>query len=104
MTDSADDSAPKKRQQAVALKYEAHKGSAPKVTAKGKGVLAEKIIEMARANNIPIREDPDLVELLAKVELDREIPEELYKAVAEILAFVYRLNNKWKEEKKKGRP
>lgn len=87
----------KKRQHAVALKYEANKG-APRVTAKGKGVLAEKIIELAKANNIPVREDPDLVEILAKVELGQEIPEEMYKAVAEILAFVYRLNNKWKED------
>lgn len=84
-----------KRQQAVALKYEALKGVAPKVTAKGKGALAEKIIEVARANNIPIREDPDLLQILASVELDREIPEELYKAVAEILAFVYRVNREW---------
>jgi len=98
MADPADDGTSKKRQQAVALKYEALKGGAPKVTAKGKGLLAEKIIEMARANNIPIREDSDLVELLAKVELNREIPEELYKAVAEILAFVYRMNEKWKQQ------
>lgn len=87
----------KKRQQAVALKYEALKG-APRVAAKGQGLLAEKIIELAKANNIPIREDPDLMELLAKVELGQEIPEELYKAVAEILAFVYRINDKWKKD------
>lgn len=89
----------KKRQQAVALKYEAGKG-APKVTARGQGLLAEKIIEVAKAHGIPVTEDPDLVAVLASVELDHEIPEELYQAVAEILAFVYRVNEKWKVEHK----
>lgn len=77
---------------AVALKYEPGKSNAPRVTAKGKGLLAERIIEIAREQGIPVSEDPDLVAALIRLEFDEEIPPELYKAVAEILAFAYRLN------------
>jgi flagellar biosynthesis protein len=80
------------RQKAVALGYDRDKDNAPKVLAKGSGTLAEKIIEVARAHGIHIKEDPLLIELLASVEIDQEIPPVLYQAVAEILAFVYRLN------------
>jgi flagellar biosynthesis protein len=59
--------------------------------AKGVGTLAERIIQLAREHNIPIKEDPDLVELLVQLDLEQEIPPELYKVVAEILAFVYSL-------------
>ncbi|MBT3347859.1 MAG: flagellar biosynthesis protein FlhB [Thiotrichales bacterium] len=75
---------------AVALRYEEGVG-APKVTAKGKGIIAEQIMEIARENDIPLYEEPELVELLSAVELDQEIPETLYIAVAEIIAFVYRI-------------
>lgn len=83
---------PEKRQQAVAIRYKAEEDNAPRVIAKGQGVLAERILEIARAEGIHIQEDPDLVGLLAKLDIDTSIPEELYKAVAEVLAFVYRLN------------
>ena len=83
---------PEKRQQAVAVRYKAEEDTAPRVIAKGQGVLAERILEIARAEGIHIQEDPDLVGLLAKLDIDTSIPEELYKAVAEVLAFVYRLN------------
>ena len=86
------------RDKAVALRYKIDEDRAPRVTAKGEGHLAEKIREIARANNIPIHQDDDLIELLAEVELDREIPTELYAAVAEILSWIYRANAHLKEE------
>ncbi|WP_029521747.1 FlhB-like flagellar biosynthesis protein [Persephonella sp. KM09-Lau-8] len=79
---------------AVALKYERGKDNAPKVIAKGKGHIGEKIIQIAKEHNIPIKEDPVLVEALSQIEINQEIPPELYKAVAEILAFVYRQTKK----------
>ena len=82
------------KEKAVALKYDKNSSSAPKVTAKGEGVTAKKIIELAKENDIPIQKDENLVELLSKVELDREIPQEMYKAVAEVFAFLYRVTKK----------
>jgi flagellar biosynthesis protein len=84
----------KKTAKAVALNYE--KGNqAPTVVASGKGLLAEKILATAREAGVEVVEDPDLVELLANIPLGTEIPPELYQAVAEILAFVYRVNSKY---------
>jgi flagellar biosynthesis protein len=77
---------------AVALKYDAATENAPKVIAKGRGLVAEKIMALAREQGIPMREDPDLVHLLTRIDLDQEIPPSLYKVVAELLAFVYHLN------------
>ncbi len=77
---------------AVALKYLKDRDNAPKVTASGRGKIAERILAEAGKHNIPIQQDPDLLEVLAQVPLDQEIPPELFQAVAEILAFVYRLN------------
>ena len=74
---------------AVALKYRPGEDNAPKVVAKGAGVLAERIIELAREAGVPVEENPSLAELLYRVELNAEIPPELYLAVAEVLAFVY---------------
>ena len=88
-------SPPKKRRQvAVALGYRGEEGNAPTVKAKGKGLIAEQIIATAREHGVPIQSDPDLVEVLAALDLDMEIPEEIYVVVAELLAFVYRTNNK----------
>jgi flagellar biosynthesis protein len=81
---------------AVALKYNAESDAAPRVIAKGDRLLAERIIDIAKENGIPIHEDPDLVSLLATLDVDRAIPEALYKAVAEVLAFVYAVNAKAK--------
>ncbi len=78
-------------QQAVALNYNAGQG-APTVVAKGQGMVAERIIELAEAAGVPLYEDAELVKLLARLDLEEEIPVQLYKAVAEVLAFVYRLN------------
>lgn len=83
-----------KVKKAVALKYEKSKDRAPRVTAKGARKIAERIIELAREKGIPITEDPDLVGALMKLDLQDQIPEELYKVVAEILAFAYRINRK----------
>jgi flagellar biosynthesis protein len=82
----------KKGQLAVALHYD--RSGAPRVVAKGKGSLGEKIIEVARANNIPIEENEVLAGALSNVELGEEIPAELYKAVAEVLVFVLRLSGR----------
>jgi flagellar biosynthesis protein len=79
-----------KRKEAVALSYEATKNDTPKVIAKGKGIVADNILERAKENNIPIQEDSTLIELLSKLNINDSIPEELYQAVAEVFAFVYR--------------
>lgn len=79
---------------AAALKYDEEKDKAPKVVASGRGRIAERIVEIAKEHGIPIYEDPDLVELLLKVDIGDEIPPELYKAVAEVLAFIYRLRGR----------
>lgn len=79
---------------AVALKYDQDTNSAPEITAKGSGEIAKQIISIAEKNNIPIKKDEDLVELLSKLELNEEIPPNLYKAIAEIFKFVYELNHK----------
>ncbi|MDP8245412.1 MAG: EscU/YscU/HrcU family type III secretion system export apparatus switch protein [Candidatus Hinthialibacter antarcticus] len=81
-----------KRKRAVALKYDAEDKQAPTVTAKGQGEIAERIIALAEQHDVPLYEDPDLVEVLSSIDLGREIPEDLYKAVAEVSAFVYRMN------------
>jgi len=84
-------------QKAVALEYNKALDNAPKVTASGKGETAKNIIKIARDNNIPIKKDEDLVELLSKIDIDKEIPGSMYKAVAEIFAFIYDLANKNKK-------
>jgi flagellar biosynthesis protein len=77
---------------AVALLYDRQKNGAPIVKASGQGEMAGRILTAAEEAGIPIHEDPDLVEILAGVPLEDEIPVELYQAVAEILSFVYKLN------------
>ena len=84
----------RKPKKAVALKYRVGEDNAPRVAAKGEGWIAEKIIEMARKHGIPVKDDPDLVEVLSKLDLSEEIPAELYIVIAELLAFVYTMNGK----------
>jgi flagellar biosynthesis protein len=79
---------------AVALQYN-HPG-VPRVTASGRGKVAEAILKAAEEHNIPIEENPALAEALADVELDTEIPEQLYRAVAEVLGYVLRATGKLK--------
>ena len=82
------------RKKAVALKYEKDKDRAPKLVAKGKDYIAERIIEMAKENKVPIYPDRDLVQVLDALDLNFEIPAELYRAVAEVLVFIHDLNRK----------
>ncbi len=82
---------------AVALRYDSKKDNAPKVVGKGKGKVAQNIIKLATENDIPIKKDEDLVELLSKVDIDKEIPPNLYKAVAEVFSFLYRVTNDKRE-------
>lgn len=81
------------QQVAVALTYGKDRGGAPKVAAKGRGLIAQAIIERARQHGIYVHESEDLVGLLMQVELDQEIPPQLYLAVAELLAWLYRLEH-----------
>lgn len=83
---------------AAAIRYDAAKDDAPRLTAKGKGHVAERIIELARQHDIPVRSDRALVQILSKLDMDQHIPPELYRAVAEILAFVYSANEKYREK------
>jgi flagellar biosynthesis protein len=82
--------APKK---AAALRYTQGRDHAPKVVAKGRGKIAEKIVSLAQQHNVPLVEDQNLMQMLEALDVDTEIPSELYQAVAEVLVFVYRLNN-----------
>ncbi|MDX1914265.1 MAG: EscU/YscU/HrcU family type III secretion system export apparatus switch protein [Methylophilus sp.] len=77
-------------QQAIALAYESG-DYAPRVVAKGKGLIAEQIIALAKQNQVFVHESKDLVALLMQVDLDQHIPPELYLAIAEILAWLYQL-------------
>jgi flagellar biosynthesis protein len=86
-------------QKAVALRYDPEQSAAPRVTAKGQGRLAEEIIERAKEHGVPLAKDPSLVEVLSKLDLNREIPAELYHLTAEILSFVYRTDARAKERK-----
>jgi flagellar biosynthesis protein len=81
-----------KPSQAIALKYD--EISAPKLTAKGSDDLADQIIQLAKAHNIPIYENSELVRILSKLELGDEIPEILYRVIAEMIAFAYYLQGK----------
>ena len=78
---------------AVALQYDG--SGAPRVTAKGAGPLADKILEIAREHHIPLHEDPALVSLLSQIDLGREIPPALYLAVAQVIAFAYLVSGKF---------
>lgn len=84
---------------AVALSYDGT--GAPRVTARGTGELARKIIEVAQAEGIPIQENEALVEALVQIDLNREIPTQLYVAVAEILALIYKLDSHKQQHSKK---
>ena len=84
----------KQMKKAAALKYDQATNMAPRVVAKGKGHIAEQIIQVARENDVPLLENLNLANVLEALELESEIPAELYRAVAEVLVFIYRLNGK----------
>ena len=87
----ADD--PKPPARAVALRYERGVDNAPEVLAVGRGEVAERIIQIARQSDVPLVQDQPVAEALSRLDVGQEIPVELYRAVAEILAFVYRLKD-----------
>jgi flagellar biosynthesis protein len=90
-----------KNQKAVALGFEEKTDHAPKILGSGNGIIAEKIIEIARQNNIPIHKNADLVEVLSVLEINEHIPFEVYSVVAEILNYVYEQEEKKKQNRLK---
>jgi flagellar biosynthesis protein len=91
-----------KRKKAIALTYDIHKDFAPKVSASGKGYVAEKILEKAKSHDIPIYEDESLAELLSTLNINERIPEELYQAVAEVFAFIYEVDQEYSQKRNKA--
>ena len=83
-----------KKLKAAALRYDTQKENAPRLVAKGEGKTAQNIIKIAELNDLPIKKDEDLIELLSNVELDKEVPDALYKAVAEVFSFMYKMSRK----------
>lgn len=83
-----------KRKKAAAIRYKPKEDAAPRVIAKGSGAMADRILAIAKEHNVPLKDDPQLVEVLSALDLYQEIPPELYKAVAEVLAFVYKVTKK----------
>ena len=95
---TADETSPfDKNRLAVALAYEMERDDAPRVAAKGKGFMAEQIIALAKKHNIEIRQDSDLAVMLSKLDIDTPIPLEAYAAIAEILSYIYKANQKAKD-------
>jgi flagellar biosynthesis protein len=80
---------------AVALGRDASGGKAPRIMAKGEGEAAKELVRLALKHNIPIKYDPDLVQVLSKLDLDQEISEDVYLVVAELLAFIYLVNQEF---------
>ncbi len=88
----------KSNRTAVALRYDTTREAVPRVVAKGQQQVAERILEVAAEYGIPVHQDADLVEVLNAVELDQEIPLEVYTVVAEVFAYIYRMNKKKKAD------
>lgn len=87
-----------KRHKAAALRYHQDKDLAPKVTATGKGLVADEILKRAAENNVPVIQDESLVEILAELNINETIPDELYMAVAEVFAFVYQADQEMRKK------
>lgn len=90
------------KEKAVALRYDPETDNAPVVTAKGQGELAQKIKELAKEYGVPIEEDKFLANYLMSLDLYEEVPTVLYPVIAEILAFIYRINNKYENKIRYG--
>ncbi len=82
----------KSKLKAAVLKYDVDQDKAPKIVGIGKGQVAEKILKVAEEHRIPFYEDPSLIDLLSKLEIQSEVPPQLYNLVAEVLSFVYKLD------------
>ncbi|HEY4094190.1 MAG TPA: EscU/YscU/HrcU family type III secretion system export apparatus switch protein [Baekduia sp.] len=87
-------SKPERPKRATALRYDKERGGAPQVVATGSGLIADRIVEIAREQGVPVREEAGLAEALARLELDQEIPPDLFAAVAEVLVWAYALNGR----------
>jgi flagellar biosynthesis protein len=87
-------SKPERPKRATALRYDKERGGAPQVVATGSGLIADRIVEIAREQGVPVREEAGLAEALARLELDQEIPPDLFAAVAEVLVWAYGLNGR----------
>jgi flagellar biosynthesis protein len=87
-------SGPERPRRAAALRYDRERGGAPQVIAAGAGEIARRIVELAAQNGVPVHEEPALAEALARLELEQEIPPELFVAVAEVLVWAYGLEAK----------
>ncbi|WP_028471210.1 EscU/YscU/HrcU family type III secretion system export apparatus switch protein [Neptunomonas japonica] len=83
-----------KNASAIALKYNRGTATAPTIVAKGKGEIAQQILALANEHEIHVHQSPELLEVLIRLEIGEEIPEALYKAIAEVIAFAYKLKNK----------
>lgn len=88
------------RKTAVALRYQAELDRAPRIVAQGQGILAERILAIAQENDVPVYEDTVLVEVLSQLDLGAEIPEHLYKAVAEVLVFIHSLDRDYPQRRR----
>ena len=89
-----------KREKAVALRYDPATAAAPVITAKGEGTIAQRIKELAKEYGVPVEDDPHLANYLMTLDLYAEIPPVLYPVIAEILAFIYRMNRKYEGKMK----
>ncbi len=89
-----------RRLQAAALQYDQERHEAPVIVAKGSSVVAERIVALAKKHDIPLQRDPELLQILMKLEINQEIPENVFHAVAEVLAMVYKANRKYGETKR----
>ena len=85
------------RREAIALSWDPHLDTAPKIAAKGSGLVADELIRLAKEHNIPIREDRDLVQIFSLLNIGETIPPEVHTAIAEILAFIYWSNQQYTE-------
>ena len=100
MSDKTNPGRKKSPPKAVALRYDQDRESAPRVIAKGSGLIADKIIALAGEYGIPIHPDADLLEILSRLNINEEIPPETYLLVAEILTFIYRTNQSYSPQGK----
>ena len=88
-----------RRLQAAALQYDQERHEAPVIVAKGSSAVAERIVALAKKHDIPLQRDPELLQILMKLEINQEIPENVFHAVAEVLPMVYKANRKYGETK-----
>ncbi len=103
MSDKSDERDSGRRNHAIALHYGVE-DDAPRILACGPGEIAKKILEIAKENNIPVKQDDGLVQILSSLDAGSNVPPECYRAIAEILAFLFRTDMAWKERKMKDFP